>query len=313
MNKDPWDWEEEDIETLIKNEIQENLNLDYKRCASLEGASYKKDLSKDVSAFANSAGGVIIYGVIEKGHIPINIDAGYDPTVVTREWLEQVINSTIQRRIDGVRIKQIELKKKNPGKVIYVVNVPQSRYAPHMAEDHRYYKRFNYQSVPMEEYEVRDVSNRSDAPDLSLQFYLEDNSVKVEFEGDADYSKPIVLKPTIINESRVPAMYYIVRIGVDKRVRVSGSGRFNHGSEESIQIRDKQYVVKWYYKNFSVNSSMPVWQNISFVVSDPNTAIALPNNIDEFYALTWSIDSIGMQQKNGTARLLVTNGQVKVV
>lgn len=36
-------------------------------------------------------------------------------------------------------------------------------------ETHRYYKRFNFQSVPIEDYEVRDVSRRGEAPDLELQ------------------------------------------------------------------------------------------------------------------------------------------------
>ena len=37
-----------------------------------------------------------------------------------------------------------------------------------MANDNRFYKRFNFQSVPMEEYEVRDVSRRLDSPDLKM-------------------------------------------------------------------------------------------------------------------------------------------------
>ena len=128
--------------------MQESLNLDYKGCESLDkrNPKSKKDLSKDVSAFANSAGGVIIYGVIETNHVPTAIDSGYDHTNITREWLEQVINSTIQRRIEGIRIKQIELRKSNSGRVIYVVSIPQSKRAPHIAEDHIFYKRFNYQS-----------------------------------------------------------------------------------------------------------------------------------------------------------------------
>jgi len=104
--------------------------------------------------------------VVETNHLPTAIDIGYDPTDITREWLEQVINSTIQRRIDGIRIKQIELKNSNPGRVIYMVDIPQSKYAPHMAIDHIFYKRYNYQSIAMEEYEVRDVTNRADAPEM---------------------------------------------------------------------------------------------------------------------------------------------------
>jgi len=45
-----------------------------------------------------------------------------------------------------------------PCRDIYVVWVPQSTRAPHMAAEHRFYKRFNFESVPVEEYEVRYVS-----------------------------------------------------------------------------------------------------------------------------------------------------------
>jgi hypothetical protein len=35
-----------------------------------------------------------------------------------------------------------------------------------MAADNRYYKRYNFQSIPMEDYEVRDLARRAEAPDL---------------------------------------------------------------------------------------------------------------------------------------------------
>ncbi|MDZ7961907.1 MAG: hypothetical protein RMY34_29195 [Aulosira sp. DedQUE10] len=51
------EWSEETILSIIKDGVQENLELDYKECAAIfpltEGK--KKELSKDVSAFANSA------------------------------------------------------------------------------------------------------------------------------------------------------------------------------------------------------------------------------------------------------------------
>jgi len=104
--------------------------------------------------------GTIVYGVTENGHLPASIDDGLDPSLTTREWLEQVINSTIQRRIQGIRINQILLNKTRPGHVAYVVSIPSSLHAPHMASDHRFYKRFNFQSVAMEEHEVRDTARR---------------------------------------------------------------------------------------------------------------------------------------------------------
>jgi len=51
---EPWLWEEADIISLITNGVQESLTLDYKRCDSLQKTDgKKKEISKDVSAFAN--------------------------------------------------------------------------------------------------------------------------------------------------------------------------------------------------------------------------------------------------------------------
>lgn len=167
--KPPWEWDEASIRELIASQVQESLTLDYKSCGSLARTDAKKrEISKDVSAFANSAGGTIVYGVVEDKHVPTEIDVGYLPTDISKEWLEHVVQTNIQRRIDGVRINPVQLTGSAVGKVLYVVSIPQSVRAPHMAADNRFYKRFNFESVPMEEYEVRDAGRRNESPNLEL-------------------------------------------------------------------------------------------------------------------------------------------------
>lgn len=272
-------------------------------------------MSKDVSAFANSAGGVIIYGVIEDNHLPIKIDVGYDPADITKEWLEQVINSKIKRRIDGIRIKQIELKKNNPGRVIYVVDIPQSKRAPHMADNHIFYKRFNYQSVPMEEYEVRDTANRADAPDLALQFCIENNSVRLDFEEDEKFSKPIALNAIITNTSVVPAMYYIVHFYIDQRLSVVICSDFTIRQQQDINVYNQNFKVNSYLRNYTVHTgTMPVWQEVKTQICFPDFKISIPKtNNDIDYALAWSVESLRMPQKLGGAFLSVRNNQVTIV
>jgi hypothetical protein len=59
-------------------------------------------------------------------------------------------------------IKQIPLTRKGPNAVAYVLEIGQATSrAPHQAFDHKYYKRFNFESTPMEDYEVRDLMRRS--------------------------------------------------------------------------------------------------------------------------------------------------------
>ena len=92
-----YDWSESDLNDLIKNDIQEDLHLDYKQSRALARTdACRNELSKDVAAFANADGGRIIYGIAEKGHHAEEIDEGVNSTELNREWLEQIIRSNIQ-------------------------------------------------------------------------------------------------------------------------------------------------------------------------------------------------------------------------
>ena len=164
------EWTQESVQLYIDEEVEENLNLDYKAADALAKTDGKKrEITKDVSAMANSDGGIVIYGVKERQdqrHLPEGIDP-VDRTRFSKEWLEQIIN-TIRPRIDRLVVHPVPVDTRL-GDVVYVVEIPQSTTA-HQARDWRYYKRFNFESVPMEDYEIRDVMNRSTKPNLAVSF-----------------------------------------------------------------------------------------------------------------------------------------------
>lgn len=160
------DWDESNLQALIRNHTQESLHLDYKASGALRNTDINKnEISKDVSAFANSDGGKIIYGIEEQNHLPIRIDSGVASTG-KREWLEQVINSRIEPRIHDVKIKQIDLTS-NQNRAVFAVQIPAS-FTAHQAHDRRYYRRYNFQSIQMHDYEVKMVINRYREPVLKL-------------------------------------------------------------------------------------------------------------------------------------------------
>jgi hypothetical protein len=170
-------WNKKTLEAYIANGHEETLTLEYKGAAALEKTDAKRtEITKDVSAMANSAGGAIIYGIAEgrgdRRHLPDRLDPVCRQDF-SREWLEQVINS-IRPRIEGLLIWAVELD--SPSDVAYVVEIPQGTTA-HQATDYRYYRRYNFQSVPMYDHEIRDVMNRSKVPDLEVELGFQDRQI----------------------------------------------------------------------------------------------------------------------------------------
>ena len=182
-----------DIEYLIKNEVEESIHLDYKAAGALTKEDNKRtEITKDVSSFANSDGGIIIYGVSEKDHRPSEISP-INGRVFTKEWIENVFQ-LIQPRIENLIVYPIRIADLDQS--IYVVKIPRSDDAPHMARDKRYYKRFNFKAEPMDDYEVKDLFNRITTPKLRIE--------GCTFSQVDDMDNEIVyeLKATIVNNGK---------------------------------------------------------------------------------------------------------------
>jgi len=171
----------QDIEQLIINQTEENISLDYKAGEALQNTDpKKKEIAKDVSAMANSAGGIIIYGIKEydtaaKKHLPEKITP-ISRTEFSKEQLEQIIHGNISPRIADLRIHPITMYKQD--EVVYVVEIPQSHTAHQNTRDLRYYRRNNFQAEPMQDYEIRDIMNRQKNPRVGLLFEI----MKVTYE-----------------------------------------------------------------------------------------------------------------------------------
>lgn len=194
-----------ELESLIVNQIEENIHLDYKAASALGKSDGKKDeISRDISAFANSNGGTIIYGIAEfdekeKSHLPEKIDA-INRTEFSKEWLENIINGRISPRIEGIKIKSISIEE-STNSVVYIVEIPKSTTA-HQASDFRYYKRSNFGKNPMYDYEVKDVMNRNKSP--KIEIILEIDKYKYEVK------QPIYQITIPINKSEQPIKKFAV-------------------------------------------------------------------------------------------------------
>lgn len=139
---------------------QESVRLEFKASKIL---SHPKDrfleqLSKEISGLANTEGGQLIIGIKErkekKTRVSDGIDDGIDPSIFSPEWFQQSVESSISPYLPGLRFQRIWLNKTRPGRIAYIVTVPQGTTA-YQANDKRYYGRSEFELRPLPDHEIR--------------------------------------------------------------------------------------------------------------------------------------------------------------
>lgn len=317
MEKEPWQWDVNDIQRMIDENVKESSYLDYKSSGALTKDGAKADISKDVSSFANAGGGVIIYGVREENNIPIEIDEGFDPSKVTREWLEQVIISSIHRNIEGIRINQVCINKDKGNRVLYVVQIPESERAPHQAVDKRFYTRRNFISEPMEEYEVRDVFNRKRAPNVMLDLFLRRAGARIDrFQlclKNPETIHGLEINGALTNEGGGEVHYAIISLIFD--------GRLNPGSKnQKIQFQKLKYTMNEkeidVFKtniNWGGPSKMPLFKTADFLLSNKEINIHFLHpwlQEEDAPFIHWEVRAAGMIPNKGFYRVRLDGDEV---
>lgn len=106
----------------------------------------------------------------------------------------------IQPRIEGLKIYPIRVD--DIDKSIYIVQIPKSDKAPHMANNHCYYGRKNFQSLPLEDYEVKELYNRVAPAKLTI-----DRCYFYEEEQDKDFVTYHLMATVVNIGNRVCELY----------------------------------------------------------------------------------------------------------
>lgn len=279
---------EEDIKQLISLKVEESIHLDFKQSDSLGKNDKKKlELAKDVSAFANSAGGFIVYGLIEKNHVADSLSF-IDGDEITKEWIEQVIQTRIQRKIEGLKITPVRINN-DLQKSIYIIKIPESSLAPHMTSDKRFYKRFNFESVQMEEYEIRNLYNRKEKTNLVIHNIITSTKLDKENKGDIDETVFYFLAFQIENIGKAIEKYFKL----------------------TIQLNFTEYTIKWEgLKETKLNHSV-LFDN-ERIISLSNSSPIFPDEVLTIGELSLGIKSLEfgdvLKRAKLKLKLYYTNG-----
>ncbi len=148
-------WTEAEIQTFLGQE--ETLRLEFKagRLLDKPESAWTADLSKEVSAFANTEGGLLVLGVPEQkvGKLRVASEPDGVAETITREQLQRKIEGNVFPYLSGIRVSRVPLSSP-PGRVVFVLEIPPGSTA-YQANDGRYYGRSEFEAKHLPDHEIR--------------------------------------------------------------------------------------------------------------------------------------------------------------
>lgn len=147
-----------DIQSLVNNKMPEGKMLEYKLELKISSDSEKKEFLYDVSSFANSSGGDIIFGIKDNGKgepvsvVNLNLENG-DAIILQ---IEELIRTGVNPRIPNIKIKLISDQEDT----ILLLRIPKSYLAPHQVTirgTDKFYSRGTNGKFKLDVNELRDL------------------------------------------------------------------------------------------------------------------------------------------------------------
>ncbi|MDR8391908.1 ATP-binding protein [Aliifodinibius sp. S!AR15-10] len=184
----------QDLELFIKEGYPEDLHLEIKR--DLSGGSWSKSqknisdksknrLVKEIVAFANSDGGILLVGIGETEDKPHRPEGIYPIEEVAElaERIRRSMHNTIEPRIPNLKVVGIPTDGKSG---VLIAKVEKSYQAPHRADYNKEcYIRRNADSTSMTMREIKDLTLRSVDTYENLQKRLKKRSKKFKDDFEA--------------------------------------------------------------------------------------------------------------------------------
>ena len=162
------------IQSLIDTKRQEDRTIEYKSELNLKDQEKKSEFLKDITAFANSSGGIIIYGLSEEQGCPVDFHYLQGDRDQILQQVTNICRDNISPRLifDHYVIENPD----NSSEFLLLIQVRKSWNSPHMINmgSPKFYRRANGVTNPMDVFEIRDsFSENSDFFEKAEKWHLE--------------------------------------------------------------------------------------------------------------------------------------------
>jgi len=206
------------LDRLIAERRQEAVDLEFKRKEDAStGASVKdqRKLGRQLSAFSNSMGGLIVWGVKANKDPASGVDCASKAVPIPNidKFKNDVIRLSgqiLMPKNDGIIVESIP-SVREPGAGYLALYVERSERRPHRSEvsgDRQYYKRAGDSTFAMEHYDIEDSFRRREVASVDVEWQIRDGG-SMSSGGKKTWYLDVVL--SLVNSSLVTAIFpYLV-------------------------------------------------------------------------------------------------------
>ena len=206
----------EHLQEWVAQKQEEHLRLDFKTAASgdLSSTDDKKNLARVLAGFANSDGGIVVWGVDARKNLDgVDCAVGFKPipnAALFVSRLNELTGSSASPVVDGVEHRAIPMS----GAAGCAASlIPASDSGPHMAKaaEDRYYKRSGANFFRMEHFDVADMFGRRRRPKLGFRTQVLSGGYEGG-GGTTNYKGKLVFGLTNGGRGSANAVYLALRV-----------------------------------------------------------------------------------------------------
>jgi hypothetical protein len=230
-------------------------------------SEFAHNLSKQVGAFANGAGGRLFLGLDDRGVIdggvPRNLRSG------CRAWLEDLVPNAVEPPLRSCNVFEVVGERPGspirPGRAVYVLDVPASEQAPHQSRDNRYYLRIAGKSRPMGHVHVQDVLRRTSHPRVLLSRLAPYGTAELDTSDPRGPRAFVQLRAHVGNQGRVLAKHVGLEVLVPRPFAGTDARRRTRELGETIDSQKPGQVAYFRYHPVPVFPTQEVYATTLWV------------------------------------------------